>query len=308
MRQIGTLPNLPQAKRFVDYLLAQGIEARADEEADDTWALWVIDEEQIGRSAELLREFQASPTDQRFANEAGKAEEIRRRQLARRAAAAKNIHQMRGQWNRGLTRKAPLTFLLIAACAAVFMLQHMSTPEIRAKTYQALSFRATPISLSEGVSPSAFFDIERGQIWRLVTPIFLHGDAMHIFFNLYMLYYFGGQFEHRRGGFYYLLFVVLSAAFSNAAQVWTSNIGVIGISGVVYALIGYVWMQSRFLPKSGFFVGQFTILLAIGWLFAGFLPLKTFQDIAHVAHGAGLLFGVVVGYLPVLFPSLEGKL
>ncbi len=307
MRQIGTLSNLQQSQRFVDYLLTLGIASRADEEADDTWAIWIIDEEHLAKAALELRDFQFNPEDPRFRQAASKAESIRQAEQQRRTAAAKNIHHMRGQWNRGMTRKAPLTFLLIAACAAVFMLQHMGTPEMRIMAYNWLAFRAPLVSPDLAANPSEFRDIQRGQIWRLVTPILLHGDAMHIFFNLYMLYYFGGQFEHRRGWLYMLLFVMLSAAFSNAVQVSLTNIGVIGISGVVYALIGYVWMQSRFLPKSGFFVGQFTIFIAIAWLFVGFLPFTQFQGIAHAAHGAGLFFGVVVGYLPVMFPNLEGK-
>ena len=80
MRQIGILPSEEQAKRFIDYLLTQGVEARADEEADDTWAVWIIDEEQIARAGEELRLFQADPQQPRYLDGAGQAENIRQRE------------------------------------------------------------------------------------------------------------------------------------------------------------------------------------------------------------------------------------
>ena len=54
-------------------------------------------------------------------------------------------------------------------------------------------------------------------------------------------------------------------------------------------------------------ISQINIILLVGWFFAGFLNFGMFAHIANVAHGGGLFFGMVVGYLPVLFPSLEGK-
>ena len=45
--------------------------------------------------------------------------------------------------------------------------------------------------------PSALFiymyDVLRGQIWRLITPIFIHFDVMHILFNMWMLRDLGDQ-------------------------------------------------------------------------------------------------------------------
>ncbi len=311
MRQVGTLPDERQARTFADYLVAQDITAHAERDGDG-WAIWVRDEEHLQQAAAEFKDYRANPEDRRYAGALAQAEEKRRAEVERRRAAAKNVIEMRGNWNAGLTRRAPLTFLLIAGTILVFFMTGMDINPNNATT-QNLMFESPTtqrmLGTPQPMDPSVFRDILRGQVWRLVTPMLLHGGAMHIFFNMYMLYYFGGQLESRRGWLHMLVFVLLAAALSNAAQAYFSgNIWFGGFSGVNYALFGYIWMQSSFFPKSGFFIGQITIVLLVGWFFAGFLPLETFRHIANIAHGGGLFFGIVIGYLPVIFPGLQGKL
>ena len=311
MRQVGQLPNQQQARQFVDFLTTLGIESR--EEFDDgQWAIWVMDEERIPQAQEELEAFQANPEDPRYQKVAEKAEALRREKTERQRAAAKNVVEMRGQWKRASARKAPLTFLLIAAAIVLFLLAGYGMNWDN-RVVQWLAFAPPYLKGTEYYSADAFHLIKQGQLWRLVTPIFLHGDIWHIFFNVYVLFYFGTQFENRRGWIRLLLFAILSAAFSNSAEAivqmsmnetYPTTFG--GMSGVNYALFGYVWMQSRFLPKSGFVISQFTIILLVGWFFAGFTG--WLGNIANAAHGAGLFFGMVIGYLPVLFPSLEEKI
>lgn len=308
MRQIGTLPNQEQANRFADYLVTQGMNARAEEDGDG-WAIWVIDEEHVMQAAAELEDFQANPQDQRYAQVGNKAAEIRRAETERRRQANERIIEMRGRWSRGLTRRAPVTFLLIAVCVLVALLTGLQI-SLQSPVGRMLLFRAPPPPNVSAEQPQAgvFDDIQRGQVWRLVTPMLLHGGAIHLFFNMYMLYYFGGQMESRRGWIHLLVFVLLSSAVSNVAQAVIVGPYFGGFSGVNYAMFGYIWMQARFVPSSGFFIGQVTIIILVGWFFLGFLPGGMFAYIANAAHGGGLFFGIVVGYLPVLFPDLEGKL
>ena len=82
-----------------------------------------------------------------------------------------------------------------------------------------------------------------------------------------------------------------------------------GISGVVYGLLGYSWMKTRFQPELGIFVPQSTVTFFIVVMFVFMTPVaKTFGfSVANWAHGVGLLAGMAVGYAPVLFRSLVGK-
>jgi len=307
MRQVGTLPNETQARRLVDYLTTQEIESRAEAE-DGGWAIWVMDEDQFEQAQDEYQSFRDHPDDPRYTDVADEAQRKRRERAEKQRAAAKNVVEMRGQWNRGMTRRAPATFLLIAACVVVFMMTHMGSKELSDLTYRTLAFRDPAVTSEQDPAPSAYRDIKRGEIWRLASTMLLHAGIMHIFFNMYMLYYFGGQMESRKGWPLFVAFVLLASTLATLAQVALTGPNVVGMSGVVYALFGYIWMKARFDPKSGFFIGQFTVILLIGWFFAGFLDWGMFRNIANGAHGAGLLFGVVLGYLPELVPQLRNIL
>ena len=320
MRQVGTLPNEQQARRFTDFLTTLDIDARPELDGEE-WIIWVLDEERVAQAQEEYREFLAHPEEERYTSAAGKAEAVRREKAERQRAAAANVVEMRGQWKRGMARKAPLTFLLIAVCVAVFVLTHMVSPPslgpgidkatsefpyVRTTTFRLLSFRDQFSPASESADPSPFRDIKRGQIWRLFTTMLLHVNVWHVFFNMYMLYYLGAQFEDRKGWVRFLLFVLLAEVFSAIVQVLISGPNLAGMSGVNYALFGFIWMQSRYLPKSGFQLSQLTVIILIGWFFACFTG--WLGPIANAAHGAGLFFGVAIGYLPVMFPALEEKI
>ena len=54
-----------------------------------------------------------------------------------------------------------------------------------------------------------FEKIRQGQIWRLVTPIFLHRDFLHILFNMAWLFLFGKQLDLKIGKRKMLVLVLL---------------------------------------------------------------------------------------------------
>jgi GlpG protein len=155
--------------------------------------------------------------------------------------------------------------------------------------------------------------IKRGEIWRLVTPIFIHFGLMHIAFNAMMLFSFGSAVENRRGAAFMLLFVLAVAVFSNAGQATEAMIrGRIqlfgGLSGVCYGLFGYILIKSRFDDRERYFLSPGTTFLALAWLVLCILrEFPAFQEslgavpnTANTIHVVGLLTGAAIAYVPLV--------
>src|SRR5690606_16541906 len=77
-----------------------------------------------------------------------------------------------------------------------------------------------------------FPEIASGQLWRLVTPIFLHGGILHLVFNMLWLYQLGSAIEHYEGSRLLLLMVMILGALCNTAQYLVSGPAFVGMSGV----------------------------------------------------------------------------
>ena len=106
----------------------------------------------------------------------------------------------------------------------------------------------------------------------------------------------GRALELLRGRAFYVCFVVVTGAAANLAQYAITGQPLFGgMSGVVYALLGYFWMQGRFNPRMGFTLHQSTVIMMIAWFvlcWAGVLG-----PIANWAHSVGLALGVAWGFL-----------
>lgn len=81
--------------------------------------------------------------------------------------------------------------------------------------------------------------VRNGQLYRLVTSTFIHGGAMHLFFNMYALYVIGSQLEGFYGRKKYLMIYFFSGltgsllSMSFLGEAWS-----VGASGAVFGLFG----------------------------------------------------------------------
>ena len=111
-----------------------------------------------------------------------------------------------------------------------------------------------------------FSQVVSGEVWRLVTPIFVHFGLLHILFNMMWLWDLGGAIERRKGPLFLGGFVIATGIASNVAQYVIAGSPFFGgMSGVVYALLGYVWMQGRYNPDFGIALHQSTVIMMLGW-------------------------------------------
>ena len=83
-----------------------------------------------------------------------------------------------------------------------------------------------------------------GQLWRPLTSCLLHGNVLHLVFNLYWLWIFGAMLEGVFSSARMFCIVILLAVGSSLAQYALSGPG-IGLSGVVYGLFGLLWVLRR---------------------------------------------------------------
>jgi len=140
-----------------------------------------------------------------------------------------------------------------------------------------------------------FSDVMSGQVWRLLTPVFLHFNVLHILFNVLWMWDLGRLIEVVRGPRFYLSFFLLVGIASNLAQyLITANPLFGGLSGVIYGLFGYVWIRSRLDPHFPF-IAKNTVIMMLGWYLICWTGL--FGAIANWAHTAGLLMGVLWAFL-----------
>lgn len=292
MRRIGSLPTTEAAERFAGHLRRQGLECRINPEADGK-SIWLFDEDALEQARGELEEFRNGslvlPPMQKPAERAPapKADPGSARPWSwRRADWFQRVREF--EW--------PFTFLLLAASViATLAIDFGNQEKPWLDALGIMPFSPEARSLSE--SPWTY--LEKGQIWRLITPILLHFGPLHLLLDVQWTYVFGGAIERVRGTWRLVGLVVFSAVLSNLGQYFWSGPTFGGLSGVGHAMFGYVWMKYRFQPQVGLVLPP-----TLFWLFWGFF-LLCFTDIiglpiANVAHAVGLAAGILYGIVPFL--------
>jgi GlpG protein len=314
MRSIGQLPDQNAARAFGDYLYVSGIDNRVEPADQAGWTIWVNDEDKVESAAKMLAEFQANCADPKYESAARTASTLRAEHEKEEEAYRKRLRGRRHVF-RPMTAYGfgPLTFALICVSAFVFFKSDFSNSVER-----VMGLFITDFSLSDTglVCDPSLPEIRHGQVWRMITPIFIHFGWLHIFFNMLWLRDLGSMIEARQSPVHLAALVLLSAAASNLCQFYFGHLFDLagwrhyhdlltpsamplfgGMSGVVYALFGYIWLRGKFDPGSGLYLHPSTVTMMLVWLvlcFSNFIP------IANTAHVVGLLVGTAWGFLSSL--------
>lgn len=156
-------------------------------------------------------------------------------------------------------------------------------------------------------------EVQNGEYFRWLTSGFLHGDAMHLIFNMITLYFFGGIVEKwftlvfpDFGGMIYLLFYLIAIVAASSATFFkyreSPGFASIGASGAVAAVlfasililptmeINFIFLP--FIDIPGFIFGIFYL-----W-FSAYEAKRGRDNIDHTAHYYGALFGF---FFPIIF-------
>ncbi|RLF04105.1 MAG: rhomboid family intramembrane serine protease [Thermoprotei archaeon] len=142
--------------------------------------------------------------------------------------------------------------------------------------------------------------------WTIITSMFLHADAWHLFFNMFVLYFFGMYLERLVGENNLLKTYFLGGILAGIAYLFTSfafnipppHISAIGASGAVFAVMGALVVLR---PRLALFVFPFPFPMplyvwTIIYTFMALTDMMTSMGgVAHNAHLGGLIAGIYFG-------------
>ncbi|MBN2492322.1 MAG: rhomboid family intramembrane serine protease [Planctomycetes bacterium] len=135
---------------------------------------------------------------------------------------------------------------------------------------------------------------EQGEVWRLVTAMFLHGGLLHLLFNTYVLLQLGRlcalYFDARRT--YVIFFVSGVAGFAGSFLAGKFSVGA---SGAILGLAGAILARARLSGGAvdrviyGQLLRWVVLIVVLGFLLSGVID--------WVAHLVGLVAGAGIGAL-----------
>ena len=148
--------------------------------------------------------------------------------------------------------------------------------------------------------------IRAGELWRLITPVFLHASILHIAFNMYALFIFGRGIEARYGHGRFLLLYFLSGYAGNVMSFLLTVNPSLGASTAIFGLIaaeGVFIIQNRSLLGNRATRSLMNLLYIAGInLFIGF----TTTGVDNWGHIGGLLGGILFAWFGGPRWKLEG--
>jgi membrane associated rhomboid family serine protease len=191
-------------------------------------------------------------------------------------------------------QRSPVTFALIAVTASVFALQYLSQ--------QLLGFDAV---LEYGLKDNQL--ILAGQLWRLITPVFIHAGLLHLFVNMYSLFALGPAVERFFGPPRYLSVYLLSGINGVIFSLAFSTVPSVGASGAIFGLLGalatFLYLHRPVFGRGGGMMLRQLVIVGALNLLASLTP-----GIDLWGHVGGLVAGVActLYFGPRLVPSAVG--
>jgi len=137
-------------------------------------------------------------------------------------------------------------------------------------------------------------EIEGGEFWRLLTPVFVHFGMTHLLFNMLGLWDFGRMIEARRGSRFLVGFVLGLGITSNLISYLAYGPLFGGMSGVLYGLLAYMVTRNRRGGEAaGYALSPGEIVIPVIWYFACWTGVL--GTVANWGHTAGLIGGLAWG-------------
>ncbi len=275
---IGQLSSHRAAQAFSDYLKSQNISAWTETE-QSSFIIYIDDPSTEDFATAQLGDFLNNPSDPKYLEASWQhgASNLSIKSVSSGQSASVGIKQF-------LKRSGTMTKTLVGLSILVTLVTSFGS-NLELTKYLMIA----DITQYRGGLP----ELMAGQLWRLVTPIFLHFMIIHILFNMMWLWDLGGNVEKIQSPQFLLFFVISIGIMSNLIQYLSSGPAFGGMSGVVYGLLGYSWIRSRKV-QSGYQLPQSIVIFMLAWLVLGYTGV--IGAIGNAAHLSGLILGMAYGF------------
>ncbi len=134
-----------------------------------------------------------------------------------------------------------------------------------------------------------------GQIWRLITPVLLHGSFMHIGFNMYALFAIGAGMESRMGHLRFLMLYLVGGFAGNVFSFYFAGANSLGASTAVFGLLAaegvFLYLNKELFGQRAQRALRNIVMVAGVNLFIGLSP-----GIDNWGHIGGLLGGLIFAW------------
>lgn len=253
---IGELRDQVKGEEIVEELKNRGIEAQLKYlPAEDMWVIFVAMEVHVPMAQEFYRV----------------------------KLGLKKPFEIEKEWVE--IKSLPNGFMTMTILAVCLILYFLSYADIGDVLYELLMF-------SEVKESQLFSAVLHGQWWRVITPIFLHMNLLHILFNMLWFKDLGNVIEYNFSIRFYLLFVFFVGVVSNLLQYLVQGPSFGGMSGVLYGMLGFLWVFKRGHSNFSFGIPDRDMTIMLVWFvlcLTGFLG-----PIANLAHAGGLSAGMLL--------------
>jgi rhomboid protease GluP len=182
-----------------------------------------------------------------------------------------------------------LTYVLITASCIVYLFSALFSQSLTDMDMQIL------VDMGAMFGP---LTVLKGEWWRLVTAMFLHGGMTHLLMNMFSLYIVGRGAETYFDTKSYLSIYFFSGIIGGLVSLYMHPVSVgVGASGAIFGIFGalagfFLAHRERISSHTKAFMKDFGVIIAINLVIGLSIP-----SIDVSAHIGGLIVGLIGGYM-----------
>ncbi|MCB4759800.1 MAG: rhomboid family intramembrane serine protease [Sulfurovum sp.] len=143
----------------------------------------------------------------------------------------------------------------------------------------------------------------KGEWWRLLSAMFLHGNITHILMNMASLYIIGRSMEHYFSKFFYIIIYLFSGLIGAMTSLYMhpQSVG-IGASGAIFGVFGalggfFLVYWNQVTSHSREIIKNFSVMLGLNFILG-----LSIASIDMSAHIGGLIVGFISGFVLTKYP------